>query len=505
MLIRQYVQHGLLLISLCGLSACGVMSSFDDSNEGIKSAEQRISMAATDTSEDAAIYVQRPAPNLEPIKEPEGPEWVNQPMAHDVEVAGLSIDQVMDLVLTDTGIVAQLDYNVDPNFRLSLSHKGSVRDALNKIASLTNYSYEVSDTSVHWSAYETEMFTLPIPPGGDYSYMVGKKKPRDDSGTNGGSGEATAIDTSAFDVDRDQFSNTQAEGLNPFTDAKTTIESIVGDYGVVVPSKSSSTILVKTTPDLMRTVRAYMAPLIDELSAQVVLEVKVLQVTTENNAEVGLDWSAVKNTASSQLNFFGESPFGVFTNDAPIAFSGSRQTGSSSIDVLVKALEQQGRVSFVTEQRVMTRSGSVAEVELADIEGYLAASRTTNTTDVGSTTELIPGILQGGYTLYSMTKVFDNDRVSVVLSNSGAELNPTETVGTETDFIQLPRLKRNRFNIQQIVSDGTTVVAAAVRREENMSKQDSPIKTGWASTSAGAKHRVTDIYLLVTPRIIRNI
>ncbi|UTF61207.1 hypothetical protein [Gilvimarinus sp. DA14] len=504
MQFRQYIQRILVMLAACSVSGCGVMGSFNDSKQGLESAEDKISAAATDTSQDAAIYVQRPAANLTPIKEPEGPAWVNQPLAYDVDVAGLPIDQVLDLVLTETGIVAQLDYNVDPSFRLSMTHRGSVRGALDKIASLSNYSYEVSDTSVHWSAYETETFTLPIP-GGNYSYMVGKKKPRDDNANNGGSSEMTPIDSSVFDVDRDQFSNTQAEGLNPFTDAKTTVESIVGDYGVVIPSESSSTILVKTTPDLMRTVRSYMEPLIQELSTQVVLEIKVLQVTTENNAEVGLDWTAVKNTASSQLNFFGESPFGVFTNDAPIAFSGSRQTGSSSIDVLVKALEQQGQVSFVTEQRVMTRSGSVAEVELADIEGYLAASRTTNTTDVGSTTELIPGILQGGYTLYSMAKVFDENRVSVVLSNSGSELQPTETIGTETDFIQLPRMKRNRFNIQQVVSDGTTVVAAAVRREENMSKQDSPIRTGWASTSAGARHRVTDIYLLVTPRIIRNI
>jgi|TARA_R100000093_G_scaffold60968_1_gene32383 type IVB pilus formation R64 PilN family outer membrane protein len=497
----RYPLIGLCLVAIAGCT----MSAYDSSRETRESAEAQISTAPS-WEREAAIYTTAPPAVLDPIKPPEGPEWLRQPV--QIRLSDMPFDMAVESVLAGTGIVARFDYDTDPGLRVSLNHDGTVRGALEKLAARTNYGYDAKAHTVEWQAYLTRTWTIPIA-GGDYSYMIGKADTGGGSGGNlggggGGAGMQNTLDTSAFDVDLQQFSNTQAEALNYFSDAEASITQMVGDYGVVVPSRSSSTIMVRTTPDRMRNVEVYMDNVLNELLSQVLLEIKVIQVSTTSGADAGVNWATIKNKTRSQLEFVGDSAANVFTNSVPVAFSGARQTGSGTMDVLVQALEEQGDVSFVTEQRVLTRSGKLAELELADIQGYLARSQVTNTSDIGSSQELVPGIIQSGYTLYTYNKIF-GDRVAMVVSNRSSDLEPFEQVGSEDNFIQLPNMQSNRLNVHQIVRDGTTVVAAAVRREESSTRSTSPISARLFPNYSGAEHRVMDIYVMITPRIIRDI
>ncbi|MDQ2077389.1 type II secretion system protein GspD [Marinimicrobium sp. ABcell2] len=491
---------------LCALAVAGcTMGAYDRSREGREAAQEQI-QSAPDWQREAAVYTTQPPANLEPVRPPEGPEWTHENV--QVRFADMPFDMAVEEVLAGTGIVARFDHDIDPGLRVSLNHSGTIKGALEKLAARTNYGYESKVHTIDWRAYMTRTWTLPIA-GGDYSYMIGKADTGGGAGGNlggggGGAGMQNTLDTSAFDVDLQQYSNTQAEALNYFTDAEQAVLQMVGNYGVVVPSRSSSTIMVRTTPDRMRNVEAYMDNVLIELLSQVLLEVRVVQVTTTSGADVGVNWSAVRERTRSQLQFLGEAPGSMFTGGVPIAFAGTRQTGSGSIDALVRALEEQGDVSFVTDQRVLTRSGKLAELELADIQGYLARSSVTHTTDIGSTQELVPGIIQSGYTLYTYNKIF-GDRVAMVVSSRSSDLAPFEQVGSEDNFIQLPNMQSNRLNVHQIVRDGTTVVAAAVRREETTSRSNSPVSSRFLPSYRGSDHKVMDIYVLITPRIIRDL
>lgn len=481
------------------------MSAHKDSRKGRDAAQEQIRTAPS-WQRESAVYTTAPPPQLQPIPEPEGPAWLHETV--QVHLSEMPFDMAVEEVLAGTGVVPHFDYDTDPGMSVTLAHNGSIKGALEKLSARTNYGFTPKDNRVDWQAYTTRNWVLPIA-GGDYSYMIGKAGGSSGGGGNlggggGNSGMQNTLDTSAFDVDLQQYSNTQGEALNYFEDAQETITQIVGNYGVVVPSRSTSSLMVRTTPDRMRNVEAYMSNVLDELLSQVLLEVKVIQVSTTSGADVGVSWSAIRETTRNQLQFIGEAPGAMFTNSVPVAFSATRTSGGDSIDTLVQALEEQGDVSFVTEHRVLTRSGKLAELELADIEGYLARSQVTNTMDIGSAQELVPGIIQSGYTLYTYNKIF-GDRVAMVVSNRSSDLAPFERIGTEENFIQLPKMQSNRFNVQQIVRDGTTVVAAAVRREETSSRSNSPISSRFLPSYRGSEHKVLDLYVLITPRIIRDL
>lgn len=454
--------------------------------------------------QDAANYVSVPAPDLEPIKESDGPAWSRMNLIEPIHVSEYPFDMAVDLIMRGTGVNPKFDNDMKLNLPVTFNVNGTVHDALNVLAARTNYSFSMKDESLSWHQYQTKIFNLPMA-GGDYSYMIGKTDQAGGGSAAGGSGGTTQNSgTSAFDVDLKQYSNIKAENVNVLQDALEFVESIVGDHGIVNISKAGSSLLVKTTPDKMRIVDEYLEQVIDDLTTQVALEVMVVQVTTQNSADVGVSWDAVRKMTEGQLNFIGAMTSNKFTGGTPLGFASTNTTSRGSVDLLVNALQKQGTVSFLTNHNILTSSGKISELEMADIKGYLAQSRVTQSENVDSSTELVPGVIQSGYTLYSYAKVFKN-KVAIVVSNRASDLDPFERVGTEDNFIQIPTMRSNRINVNQIVSDGTTVVAASIRREKSASESQSPLSAKLLPTFKGAGKDVIEIYVLVTPRIVRSL
>lgn len=483
------------------VSSC-TMNSYQMAKSGQERAREIIDNTPT-WDRSAAVYTSTPTPDLTPMKAVEGPKWLNMPLKNRIQVSQIPFDIAVDMILDGTGVLPHFDYDMNHNLLVSLDASGTVNDALKKLASRTNYAFDAKEDALNWHLYVTNDYQLPVS-GGDYTYMIGKTDQGGGSTGGGAGGMQNTMDSSAFDVDLKQYSNTTASKLNYFDDAEKTLQAIVGDFGLVIASRSTSSLMVKTTPDRMREVDQYMGKMIDGLTVQVALDIRVVQVTTHNTGDTGLNWSAVKQKTNAELNFVGETAQNLFTNSIPIGFSRKSTSSSGTVDILVNALEQQGNVSFATSQHILARDGKVSELEIADIKGYLQSSKVTSSTDLGNSQELLPGIVQGGYTLYSYTKVF-GDRVALVVSSRSSDLDPFEKVGTEENFIQIPSMRSNRMNVNQIVRDGTTVVAASVRRVKSSSESSSPLSAKYLPTYAGSGVETTDIYILVTPRIIRNL
>lgn len=490
-----------LTILMAALMVSGCSLTIFDTYKTQKQA-QAIVNDGRSWDEDAANYISVPAPDLEPIKESDGPAWSRNNLIDPIHVSEYPFDMAVDLILRGTGITPKFDYGMTLSLPVSLNANGTVDEALRLLSSRTNYAYSMKEDSLTWHEYQTKIFSLPMA-GGDYSYMIGKT---DQAGGGGGSsGDTTqTAGTSAFDVDLKQYSNIKADNVNVLEDALEFVGSIVGDYGMVNISKAGSSLLVKTTPDRMRVVDEYLEQVIEDLTTQVALEVLVVQVTTHNSTDIGISWDAVRKVTDGQLNFIGSMAANKFTGGTPLGFASSSTTSKGSVDLLVNALQKQGTVSFLTSHNILTASGKISELEMADIKGYLAQSKVTQTENIDASTELIPGVIQSGYTLYSYAKVFKN-KVAIVVSNRASDLDPFEKVGTEQNFIQIPSMRSNRINVNQIVSDGTTVVAASIRREKAASESQSPLSAVFFPTYKGAGKEVVEIYVLVTPRIVRSL
>lgn len=498
----------LLITSLIALSSCGFLSPVN-TEKRIKDSEDAVASARERMEYESAIYVARPSGISNPIVVENIPQW--QQTRINLQFSNTPMEYILRSILTGSGMSHQLAKGVESDKLIGIEiDNGTIREALDKLAATTDNFYSVRGETVFWNKYETATFYLPVTPG-EYSFTIGKTGGTDGNsgGSNtrsqggmGGSGSGQSISGSSLDVDRDQFSNSVGKNINPFKDAEDTIKKMVGSSGYVSASESTGSIFVSTTPSRMKIVNDHVNSIIANLSQQVVMDIKLIQLTSSNKQEAGWNWSVAKNSTRSELNFAGESPSGKFADAAPISFSGVRTTGTASVDILLNALDQQGNMSVITEHRIQTRSGRLVEVELAELQGYVAESRTTSMQDVGTINQLVPGIMQGGNTLFAMAQVY-GDKVVLNLSSKTAVLSPTETKGTATSFIELPRMKQNRFVLEQMTKSGTTIVAAAIRRETNRSQANSPIRAKILPLYRGNDTVIEDIYLLVTPRVIQ--
>lgn len=485
------------------LAGCSFLSPANTAKD-ISNAKDEVTRVSKSLENQSAAYASQPVADLTPIEVDRSPAWMH--LTVNIDAVHREFDYIVTQVLRSAGVSSQMGEQVSPIHPItSFSYHGSIKGALDRLSALTNFTYTVANDVVVWSAYEGRTFYLPVG-GGDYSYMIGKKSDEGGSGSMDQSGSALggggSISSSSFDVDRDQFSNTRGASVNPFTDAESAVQAIVGEYGIVKASPATSSIFVKTTPDRMVMVGEFIDGLAMNLSSQVVLDVKVIQVTTETSAEMGVNWKATKDLTRSVLEFDGESGVSNFTNSIPSSFRGIRDTASGSVDVLINALEEHGNVTVLTERRIQTRSGRQAEISLSELRGYVAQSRAIATMDIGTSSEFIQGILQGGTTLYALAHVH-GERVSVNLSLRDATIGKIETVGGETSFVQLPNVKANDFKVEAIARSGTTIVSAAIRRQIASDQASSPLRAKLLPTYKGARTAVEDIYVLVTPRIVR--
>ena len=142
----------------------------------------------------------------------------------------------------------------------------------------------------------------------------------------------------------------------------------------------------------------YISNLNHNLSKEVLVKVQVLDVSLENGFNYGIDWGIVTKG-------FHNSPFQILPDSGmPIAIQAiGQQTGADAVGlpsfdtlgtgkktsytILIKALNQQGKTSVVSEPRVLCLNNQVGVVRIVKSEGYVASiQNTTNAAASGVTT-----------------------------------------------------------------------------------------------------------------------
>ncbi|WP_288463449.1 PilN family type IVB pilus formation outer membrane protein, partial [uncultured Pseudomonas sp.] len=167
-------------------------------------------------------------------------------------------------------------------------------------------------------------------------------------------------------------------------------------------STSTGTLTVTDRPEVLDRIQAYLDSTNRSISQQVLFNVKVFEVTLNDTDQLGVNWAAVYKSLSNKWNL---SLANVVPGISTSAISGSVgivNTSSSALagsNVIIQALAEQGRVSNVRSPSVTTLNLQPAPLQIGNVKGYVAASSTTNTASVGSSTALTPGTITSGFNM----------------------------------------------------------------------------------------------------------
>lgn len=433
-------------------------------------------------------------------------------------------------IVRNSSVLTTYQQGLDPSLMVNLNYSGNIKGALDLLAAKTGYVYEINGNHIYWKAFITKTFNIAFMPGSS-NYLVGKDKSGSSGGaaTSGGGGGggssgggsgggATTVDATTSGASQDEYSNMQGK-LSVWDDLKDTIASMLSPQGTVIVSESTTTITVKDHPNNINQVSGYIKKINAFLSQEVMLKVQVLQVNLSSSFENGINWNLVTNfVQGTKFAFNGNfsqpislSP--IAGGSAPSAIGFKNANGASS--VLFNALSQQGKVSIATEPTVVTTNAQVASINITSTVGYLAQVENTTTNDQTTgnqtSTQLTPGEVTTGLTLYVLPKIMDNKiylQISSDISTlvqirnlfaTGVDANPSAS----SQKIQVPDIDSKEFNQRGVVTSGSTLILAGFKQLTNQTSAEQMLQSD-ALGGRGALQQQVETIVLITPYILDN-
>jgi type IVB pilus formation R64 PilN family outer membrane protein len=512
---------GLALIScLVVLTGCQSPALYHQTTDNVLTVQQRVKGAVEKQNSVAekapplvvnqGLYVDKT-----PIDLARAPEWLKRPII--LHGDKLPFSYFSRTVVGNTGRTILIHYQtgLDASENTSLNYAGTVKGALDILAAKTGYVYTVNGNNIYWQAFVTKSFEVAFMPGAT-DYLMGKGG-GGGSSTGGSTGQVTGV---IDDSSSQQYSSLKGS-LSVWKDLEDTIKQLLSVDGKVIVSESTTSVTIHDRPANVALVSNYIANLNKSLVKQVLVKVEVLQVQLESDFNYGIDWSIVEQAfggSTLQLNANYGTPVSITPLSGGTVPAGGLQFNNSArttgVTILINALKQQSRVAVVTEPRLVCLNNQVSALRIVNQNGYLASvqntsfgggSATGSSTGNSVTSQITPGTLVTGLTLYILPKIMNNKiylQVNADLSNSLGFSNISSGGATPTT-IQVPNVTQKQFNQRSVIGSGDTLIMAGFRQVQNtqgaMQFLDSQALGGNA-----AQQTNTETIILITPIILNG-
>ena len=518
MMIKQW--HTLLLGTLFVISACHapVYHRTEADIARTRATIQWAKQHAHDQYKTPPALIVKPGMYVDttPIDLRKSPAWLKNPIV--IRGDSLPFSYYSRTITSGAGnnFLTTYQLGLDTKVGVSMNYAGTIRGALDVLASKTGYVYSIHNNKIYWLAFITKTFDVAFMPGST-DYTLGKSG--SSGGSGGGGGGAGGAQTLDFaDADSAQSSSITGK-LSIWTDLEKTIHSLLSPVGRVDISESTTSVTVRDHPTNVELIGQYIRNLNANLSKQVLVKIQVLELDLDDDFSYGINWGLIfRAFAGSQYQLKGQ--YGTPFTISPITFAGlqaaivgvqSQDQNPPSYQILINSLEQQGRVSVVTEPRVVCLNNQVSVIRIINRQSYAASIQ--NTSGVGSsgsvaqntvTSQITPGVVATGLSLYLLPKIL-SDKIYLQIS---ADLSTNPTISTfpanapaGSPQIQLPNVNQKTFNQKSVIHSGDTLILSGFKQVKSQVVEAQLFKSRTLGTKGSALTN-TETIILITPIIM---
>ena len=301
------------------------------------------------------------------------------------------------------------------------------------------------------------------------------------------------------------------------------------EYNPLAPivNAEGGMITVTGTERQMNRVSRYLSVLNKQLKAQVLIDVKILNVEFVNSSTTGIDWSqlyslqnvtinslsmAQKNISSylfDETSGFGDLSFSE--NVEPRTAQLVQITGKTEINDIVKFLSTQGDVSTVSSPKIMTLNNQPALISVGEEIFYKIQSSSSAGGAAGG------GVAQGdtvssvfaGILLDITPEIDSNGYVTLKINPSISKKANENDISTGTRDIP-PNLIRRQISSVITVKDGEhAILGGLITSSTGFTNNKVPLLGDMPLIGDLFKreekiHTVNELVLIITPQIIYN-
>jgi general secretion pathway protein D len=263
-----------------------------------------------------------------------------------------------------------------------------------------------------------------------------------------------------------------------------------------------------TTKQLKR-VEKYIASLMKRLHKQILLEAKIIEVTTSSAKTQGIDWSKFQlslSGSSDALNSRITDGTVVNTLRKPNYLIGY----DFSMDGLMKFLKTQGDVNIVSNPKVMTLNNQSAIINVGtEINYRYDTGSTTTTTTAGATTTPSYQVASTfvGVTLDITPQVTENDYIILKINPVISEVKKEHLDANGVPFLAPDITVKQLSSIVKIKDKNKVLIGGLISKDVSFNNTSVPLLSsipllGSAFKSTSKEVTKSELVIVIIPHIV---
>lgn len=263
-----------------------------------------------------------------------------------------------------------------------------------------------------------------------------------------------------------------------------------------------------TTKQLKR-VEKYIASLMTRLHKQILLEAKIIEVTTSNDRTEGIDWSKFQLSLSgSSDGLTSRITDGTVVNTLrkPNYLVGY----DFSMEGLIKFLKTQGDVNIVSNPKVMTLNNQSAVINVGTEVNYrydTGSTTTTNTTGATTTPSYQVDSTFVGVTLDITPQVTENDYIILKINPIISEIKKEHLDANLVPFLAPDITVKQLSSIVKIKDKNKVIIGGLISKNVSFTNTSVPLLSsipllGSAFKSTAEVTTKSELVIVIIPHIV---
>lgn len=295
---------------------------------------------------------------------------------------------------------------------------------------------------------------------------------------------------------------------NMFPEITDTVGAMLSEFGTMIPSGSTGTVTVTDLPSNLRKVEVYLNGINEELSKQIVLDVKVFKLSKQKSDQYGLDWDLFYKTVGSSFSLTNPTPLDAFNASFGVGVLKPNSPFENTKSI-VQALSMQGGLSVVTESQAITLNNMPVPLRHTNSISFVE-SQTPATKDAsGSITNgsIQQGKATTGFNFTFVPRILEKDNILLQISLSLSELTAlvsrSASGSSDSEVVQTPEISEDVFFQRVLMRSGQTLVMTGFTQSRSKHKETGTGNAFWKWLGGSSLSDETKDYLVIviTPRV----
>lgn len=297
------------------------------------------------------------------------------------------------------------------------------------------------------------------------------------------------------------------------------LKKFISNRGSLSSNPGTSNIIVTDTESKIKAIDTFIQE-IDRITPQILVEVRIYDITSKDRFDLGIEWQAGRDTTySGSITGVGTNPtkdrdpfmtgiFSATTNEAENTTAALRFGWLNSgidIDVLLRAQQEKIQAKLLANPRILVLDNETASIKIISEIPYQQISESSEGGQIGSTE-----FREVGVELEVTPHVTRDEIIRLHLKPKFSVQAQSLTVGTSDNQFSVPVVDRREVETTLLVKSGQTVVLGGLRKKD-VTQQVNKIPLLGDIPIIGHLFRFeseetvnSELVVFITPRIIIN-